>query len=268
MKRLDSRVPYYYQIKEELLHLIAEGRFPPGSRFPSEQALTREYDLSRPTIRQALGELVQEGYLVRQQGRGTFVSEPLIVDNAQVFTTLDELHFRASVHHTRLIRCDVVIPSPAAVHDLDLGPEERVYEVTTERSNDREKLAVRTSQVPERLAPDLPAHLSAMSTGTDVYSVLHQVYHLSPVGAAQTFRAVPASGSDADRLAIRRGLPVMLWEGLIYAPHGLKMARVRTVFRGDRFSFAIRQGRHWTGSPMPDNTVGVGILDTIDGRIW
>jgi len=60
-------------VKESLRRKLLAGEFGHGERFLSELALCRESNLSRTTIRKAIGELVDEGLLVRQQGRGTFV---------------------------------------------------------------------------------------------------------------------------------------------------------------------------------------------------
>ena len=62
-------------IREELLSRIQNGHFKPGEKFPTEHALCEEFGVSRTTVRGALNQLTIEGYLVRQQGRGTFVAD-------------------------------------------------------------------------------------------------------------------------------------------------------------------------------------------------
>lgn len=71
---MSSQSPKYLQLKEEILSWIAGGRFRPGDKLPSENELAEQFDLSRQTVRQSIGELVQEGWLAREQGKGTFVS--------------------------------------------------------------------------------------------------------------------------------------------------------------------------------------------------
>lgn len=65
--------PKYMKLKEQLLSWIAGGRYRPGDKLPSENELAEQFGLSRQTVRQSIGELVQEGWLVREQGKGTFV---------------------------------------------------------------------------------------------------------------------------------------------------------------------------------------------------
>jgi GntR family transcriptional regulator len=71
-----SSVPLYYQLQELLHQQIASGRFKVGDALPSEGDLCRLFGVSRIVVRQALQVLVDDGEIVRMQGKGTFVSEP------------------------------------------------------------------------------------------------------------------------------------------------------------------------------------------------
>lgn len=71
-------VPLYQQVKEDLKSAIERGRYKPQEKIPAEPELSAEYSVSRITVRRAIEELCNEGYLVKMQGRGTFVSTPRI----------------------------------------------------------------------------------------------------------------------------------------------------------------------------------------------
>lgn len=66
-------VPMYLQLKTTLLSQIRSGRYRRDKRLPSEPELCRRYGVSRITVRRAIQELVDEGYVVKRQGKGTFV---------------------------------------------------------------------------------------------------------------------------------------------------------------------------------------------------
>ena len=68
-------VPKYERIKRALIRDMSSGKFPAGSAFPSEAQLLEQFDVSRPTLVRSLQELVAEGWLHRQQGKGTFVAD-------------------------------------------------------------------------------------------------------------------------------------------------------------------------------------------------
>jgi GntR family transcriptional regulator len=69
----DVPIPYYYQLEAMLRGQVNSGRWLPGEQVPSEKQLCERYELSRTTVRQAVGNLVQEGLLYHVKGKGTFV---------------------------------------------------------------------------------------------------------------------------------------------------------------------------------------------------
>lgn len=71
-----SPVPLYFQLRKLLSKEIASGRWSPGERLPSEPDLCKHFDVSRTTLRQALGSLEAEGLIRRDKGRGTYVAKP------------------------------------------------------------------------------------------------------------------------------------------------------------------------------------------------
>ncbi|KRO00877.1 GntR family transcriptional regulator [Companilactobacillus kimchiensis] len=73
---MNKDIPLYLQIKNNLRFKINSGEWIDGDKIPSEMELGETFNVSRITIRHALDELVQEGYLIRQRPKGTFVREP------------------------------------------------------------------------------------------------------------------------------------------------------------------------------------------------
>lgn len=71
----DSEIPIYIQLKEYIQQQIAQGHLMPGSRVMSETEIAEKFQISRITIRKAFGEMVDEGYLVRKKGKGTFIKD-------------------------------------------------------------------------------------------------------------------------------------------------------------------------------------------------
>lgn len=76
--RNNSVVPIYQQIKDDIKKSIKDGTYKAKDQIPSEQELIREFNASRITVRRAIEELCNEGYLIKIQGKGTFVSSPRI----------------------------------------------------------------------------------------------------------------------------------------------------------------------------------------------
>ena len=88
-----KNAPLYQQIYDEIKDAIEKGVYAPKERIPSELELAEQYEVSRITVRRAVEELCSDGYLVKQQGRGTFVATPHInrqfhASTLQTFTAL------------------------------------------------------------------------------------------------------------------------------------------------------------------------------------
>ncbi len=125
----NSPIPLYYQLKMLIKNKIEKGLYTPGDRIPTERALCEKYDISRAPVRQALSELVQEGYIRRQSGRGTFVqAHDLAPQDRQItlrllaydvrWVTLMESAVQQwnEFHPNRVLRLDVEMPSQSEFH--------------------------------------------------------------------------------------------------------------------------------------------------------
>ncbi|EGO9394547.1 GntR family transcriptional regulator, partial [Enterococcus faecalis] len=70
-------LPKYEVIKRDIIEKIESGEFSTGEKIYSEGDLKRKYNVSNTTVVKALNDLVNEGYLIRRQGEGTFVRKHL-----------------------------------------------------------------------------------------------------------------------------------------------------------------------------------------------
>ncbi|MCL6586601.1 MAG: GntR family transcriptional regulator [Anoxybacillus sp.] len=82
----EKSVPKYLQLKREILSWIQSGKLSPNEKIPTEHEIANQFQLSRHTVRQALGELENEGWLYKIQGSGTFVSKPKLASKQEVKT--------------------------------------------------------------------------------------------------------------------------------------------------------------------------------------
>ncbi|MBO0794913.1 MAG: GntR family transcriptional regulator, partial [Ktedonobacteraceae bacterium] len=115
-------LPLYYQLKEVLKQQIRAGHLAPGVAIPSEPELVAQYHVSRATVRQALTELVHEGLLYRQHGRGTFVCEPRVQPQAisELSSFSEELRRRGKRPGGRLVVSELVRGSQVVREQLRL----------------------------------------------------------------------------------------------------------------------------------------------------
>ncbi len=93
----NARVPIYRQLKEIIRAKIERGEFKPGMRIPTEYELCETFSVSRISVRQALAELANEGFLYRRQGQGTFVNRRLDKLTSSIRAVLPEHRWVSSL---------------------------------------------------------------------------------------------------------------------------------------------------------------------------
>ncbi len=238
--RYRSGTAFYFQIKEDLARRIRSGEFRVADRIPSELELAQQYEVSRPTIRQAILALVQDGVVTRARGKGTFVLPPIIVSDAHAFTSFaDEMRERGIDHTAHLMSARQILATDAIASDLGLAPGSAVYEIARSRLGNGTPLVVRTMQISKELAPDL---LQKPIQEEPIYLILQRDYNIVATGSHQHFSAVAAPDDIAQELQIPLGAPLLYWHGITVDSSQRAIARTSAYYRGDRFEFGIRQG--------------------------
>src|SRR5688572_4437305 len=84
--RREAPTPLYLQLKKALIADIDAGQYKPHERLMSERELGEKFKVSRMTVRQALIEMIREGILYTQAGKGTYVRDSKIKQELQTLT--------------------------------------------------------------------------------------------------------------------------------------------------------------------------------------
>src|SRR6266699_3597029 len=120
-------LPLYYQLKEVLKQQIRAGHLAPHTAIPSEPELVSSYHVSRATVRQALTELVHEGLLYREHGKGTFVCEPRVQQTLSELSSFsEEIRRRGKRPGGILLLNELVRGTQAIRQRLQLTDEEQL----------------------------------------------------------------------------------------------------------------------------------------------
>lgn len=228
-------IPLYYQIKTRLLEQIEAGQLKPGDRVPSERELTERYGVSRMTARQALVELETQGYLVRVQGRGTFVATPKLEQTLATLTSFTEDMRRRGLEAGAQVLSAGEVPAGRRVsHALGIAETAPVFRLERLRLAGGEPMALESSHLVVTYFPGLQeldfAHVS-------LYEILRERYGVQLVRAAQSLEAVAADAMQAEVLKVREGTPLMLMERTSWDQQGRAVEMVRSYYRGDRYRF-------------------------------
>ncbi len=232
------REPKYYRLKQHLSELTKT--LPTGTALPTERCLAVDFDTSRTTVRQALQELVVEGRLDRQQGRGTFVAQPKLAQTLRLTSYTEDMRAQGFEPSSQLLNLTTVRADEVVADRLSVPLGARVRCLERLRLANGEPMAVERSHLEAARFPDLRRHVTRHGS---LYAALKQEYGIEPVEAEETIETGVASPTEAALLGSDVGLPVLLLSRRTFGPGGVPFEWVRSVYRGDRYKFVARLTR-------------------------
>ena len=231
-----SPIPLYYQLKEILRSWITSGKFDSDGCFPSERELQERYGISRMTVRRTLSDLVNEGVLIREQGRGSFVVKTRMQDQLRHLTSFTEdTTLRGVSTEAKVLDFQVVVDREVAA-EMGIPADEELIRLQRIRLVEGEPLALQTTFVRHSLCPGLVER--GLLAGS-LYKTLEEGYGLRLGRARQAIEAKPADEYEAELLQVSLGQPVLVLERLSYLHDGSPIEYVRSTYRGDRYRFTV-----------------------------
>jgi len=224
------------QVREGLRQEISGHRWLPGQRIPSERELAESLGLSRLTVRLAMNDLVSEGLLQRQQGKGTYVKPRLMEQPLGRFYSFTEEMVRKGMHPCSIIRSfEADVPGPA---DL-AGP---AYRLVRLRLVDEEPTMFETTYLRVASCPGLTR---AILDAGPLYEILRRKYGIRFGQARETFEPVVLSMENARELGVEPGMAALLLERTLHDAEGTWVEFTRSLVRGDRCRYVMEWTHAW-----------------------
>ncbi len=231
-------LPLYYQLKEVLRHQIRSGHLEPHAAIPSEPELVASYHVSRATVRQALNELVHEGLLYRQHGKGTFVCEPRIQQTlSELASFSEELKRRGKRPGGLLIVSELTRGNETVREHLKLADEEQVLRLERIRTADGMPLAYENDYLPYPRSSGVYQRAKEVAEGS-LYQLMTSE-GLAPYVAEQNLIGGKATQREAEILNIAVGEAGIRYACTTYDSTGQPIEYSESFFPGERFDFHI-----------------------------
>jgi DNA-binding GntR family transcriptional regulator len=227
-----SPIPLYFQVARQMESAIETGALGPGDRLENEMDLADRLGLSRPTMRQAIHELVAKGLLVRKRGVGTLVVHRQVKRQLELTSLYDDLSRLNGRPSTEVLAHTVQPADDDVAEYLRLAPGAEVLYIERLRSTLDEPLALMRNWLPVELAPLLDREKLA-SRG---------MYELIRAGgihmrvATQRVGARSATAREARLLGRGRGTPLLTVERSTYDDRGAAVEFARHVYRSDNYT--------------------------------
>lgn len=233
-----SPIPYYHQLKLYLIGEIESGKLLPQQKIPSETELCVRFDISRTVVRQAIKELQNEGYLITEKGKGTFVSRPKIVGGlVQSFTGFYEDMAKRGFKVTTDILQQEVKGAPQKVSEaLRIEINTPVIVMSRLRRLNGEPSVYVTTYIPKVLCPGL---INEDLKNQSLYALLEGKYGLEIHKGHRYIGVSLANEYEAGLLNIEIGSPLIELDSTSYLRDGRPLEYFHALHRGDRTKFEV-----------------------------
>ncbi|WP_028044512.1 GntR family transcriptional regulator [Candidatus Stoquefichus massiliensis] len=231
----NNSMPLYLQLKNTIKGLIDSGEIQKGEKIPSENELCKKYDVSRITVRNALADLENEGYLIKKQGKGTFATTP------KLFRPLeDSVGFSESCKNAGMQSSSVVLKRE--IHPMD----DRMKDILKLDDNDQVLYIQRL-----RLADGIPLMIENNYYSYQKYGFLYNepltgsLYELlaekKGIICDRSLKTVitvtTASGDLVKILQVPIGAPLFVMDGIMGDEHGEPVHYSLQYIVGEKYSF-------------------------------
>ncbi|WP_329044882.1 GntR family transcriptional regulator [Amycolatopsis sp. NBC_01488] len=229
-----SPEPLYFQVSQQLQHAIEDGRLPAGARLGNEVDLAANLRLSRPTIRQAIQTLVNQGLLVRRRGVGTQVVRTKVARPLRLSSLFDDLAGLGGKPES-VVLANSVEEADAKVAELLEAPNlTHVRRLTRIRSTDGEPLALMNNYLPDGVIDPTDAELREKG----LYQLLRSA-GIRLHAAEQNIGARLATEEDAELLDEKRGAALLTMQRTTYDDTGRVVEYGWHVYRASRYAFNL-----------------------------
>ncbi len=238
-----SNEPIYSPLKYIILKNIESGEYERDSKIPSEQEFCEMYDISRPTVRQAINELTNSGYLYKKKGKGTFVSAQKLKLEVSCYTG-----FKGSILDSENPGEQNIIK----INKIRISDFERLKEIFNLTSVPSQSylfaeilytycqngvvLSLNKSYIPLNLFPNI---IEDVYDRKPAHEIFKGKYPLLPVKSKSSLEITYCDQNDAQFLEIQQGQVLVKIENLLFSKSGQAVEYVVCKYRADRCRFTF-----------------------------
>lgn len=234
-------LPLYKKIEEDLLKKIKSGAYAEDQLIPTELELAEEYGVSRPTIRQAVQMLVDEGYLEKRKKRGTVVRRPKIQQEfTKVIESFDsEMNRKGLVAKTKVITFKKDFANEEVADNLELIEGEEVYKLIRLRYAGESPTVLVTTYIPVEIFQELEDVDFSSKLLYDTFE--ENGYPIMTV--SRRLDVIQADDTASDLLDVEVGAPLFYFHTRGFSRENIPVEYSISKYRGDinSFVFEIKQ---------------------------
>ena len=237
----NQAIPFYYQLETILRKRINSGELTQGDILPSEEALAKEYNLSRITVRQAFSSLASDGLIIRKRGKGTFVSKKYTPIEAPKFTGFIEDLISMGIRTKSKILNIAIVDGPQNIREhLELEVGAKLCRIEKIRLVEGSPF----SYVLNYLPPDIGKKIKKDDLiAKPLLMILEDDLGIKATEAVQSISATIADTYVAGLLGIRVGDPLLKGERTVFDVNHKPVEYVSVLYRADKYFYTVNLKR-------------------------
>lgn len=227
--------PLYHQVAREIERAISDGRLVRGSYLDNELALTDQWQVSRLTLRRAIGELVESGLLVRRRGIGTQVVNDQLPRPVRLGSLWDDLVAQGRKPTTTVLTHERVVADDIVAEHLGLAPGSQVVHLERCRHVDGRRIAILRNWLSTAACGDIE---TAELVDSGLYEALRR-RGIWPHTAQRRITARVAGPVDAALLGVAIGDPLLKVESVMQDTTGERIDVSHDLHDGSDYSLEL-----------------------------
>lgn len=232
-----SPIPLHYQLKDIICELIENEELKPGDPIPPERELCAFHEVSRMTVNKAILNLVNEGLLYREQGKGTFVSKPKERHQlSSLVSFTEDMKAKGLEVDTKMLSFSRKKATKKIQKSLGLEDGQDVFEITRLRLVSGEPYAIETAFIPVFLCEQLSRE---MLEGKSLYDVLTSRFGLVMDYARQSIEAVIMDEYESSMLNVEKNAIALMLSRKTYLKDDTPMELTKAIYRADKYKFEV-----------------------------
>ena len=231
-----SKVPLYFQLKEQIRHRILNGEYKEGDLIPSEREFSDNYKLSSTTIRRALNDLVHENFLERKAGKGTFVRRRKVKRDLHKVLGFTKNMTEMGLTPTTQVLSKKIVPANAFARErLRLEKGDRVVRLERLRLADDVPMMLEKRYIRTDLCPNIEQE----ELSSSLWHVFEEKYGLKPNRHSQGMTIVTVSGQAASLLTLNYNSLVFLIKGVTFVQDHKPIECEESLYRSDKYELTF-----------------------------
>lgn len=222
--------PLYRRVENCILAVIGRGDIGPDDALPPERDLAQALEVSRVTLRKAVGNLVSQAVLVQRHGAGTFVAGRVEQPLSKLTGFTEDMKGRGLATGVNWLEKSLGAATPDEASALNIAPGSGVARLYRIRYANDKPMCIELAVLPADILPD------PETVDISLYAKL-EARHARPVKARQRLRAQLLEMEQARLLEVAAGAACLYIERLSYLGSGDAIEFVRSWYRGDAYDF-------------------------------